>query len=450
MKKKKGLWIFSILMALAFCGQAFAATFYVDDDAVGPGTGTRTNPFPTIQAGIDRAGYGDKVRVASGTYYERIVLKNGVKLIGGSGPPTIDGGDSGSVVTAVDVDFRTLLDGFTITNGAATFGGGMYVENSSVRVKYCRFISNLGESGGGGMYNANSSPRVEHCLFQWNKSSLGSVGAGMYNGPGSSPVVESCTFLSNQAATHGEWGGYEFGIGGGMFNDGDSSATVTDCEFISNFAAQGGAMYNNGATPTLTDCVFKDNLAQWEGGAIFNDRISDATIKNCTFQGNTGVYGGGIYNDDFSSFELVNCTFYGNRAMHSAGSEGGGVYNSANPSIVLNCIFWNNTPSQIANDAGATTNVFFSDVQGGYPGWGNIDADPRFRDPGSENFHLQADSPCIDAGLSSDFYILPTDFEGDPRVVDGDDDGDECVDLGADEYYPDRPLRFYGTFYRWE
>ena len=103
------------------------------------------------------------------------------------------------------------------------------------------------------------------------------------------------------------------------------------------------------------NCVFEDNLAQWEGGALFNDRSSDATIKNCTFQGNTGVYGGGIHNDDFSVFELVNCTFYGNRAMHSAGSEGGGIYNSGNLSRVFNSIFSNNTPSQITDDAGSTS-----------------------------------------------------------------------------------------------
>ncbi|MBW2146107.1 MAG: hypothetical protein JRI22_03690, partial [Deltaproteobacteria bacterium] len=32
--------------------------------------------------------------------------------------------------------------------------------------------------------------------------------------------------------------------------------------------------------------------------------------------------------------------------------------------------------------------------------------------------------------------IPPTDFEGDDRVIDGDDDGTDIADMGADEFLP--------------
>ena len=49
--------------------------------------------------------------------------------------------------------------------------------------------------------------------------------------------------------------------------------------------------------------------------------------------------------------------------------------------------------------------ITYSNVEGGFPGDGNIDSDPLFRDPVYKDFHLMStdcgdpyDSPCIDAG----------------------------------------------------
>jgi pectin methylesterase-like acyl-CoA thioesterase len=84
------------------------------------------NPGDSIQAAIDSASYGDTVHVAVGTYYENITLKNGVAVIGaGASTTVIDGNASGSVVTSADCDPNTRLEGFTITNGSAYYGGGL-------------------------------------------------------------------------------------------------------------------------------------------------------------------------------------------------------------------------------------------------------------------------------------------------------------------------------------
>ena len=47
---------------------------------------------------------------------------------------------------------------------------------------------------------------------------------------------------------------------------------------------------------------------------------------------------------------------------------------------------------------GSTAEISYSDIQGGWQGEGNIDADPLFVDPDNADFHLQPNSPAIDAG----------------------------------------------------
>jgi len=117
----------------------------------------------------------------------------------------------------------------------------------------------------------------------------------------------------------------------------------------------------------------------------------------------------------------------------------------SNP-FVINCIFWDNTSYGIYNYSSVSV-VLYSDVQGGYAGTGNIDADPCFvdannPDPNLWNLRLQPDSPCIDAG---DTTALPAgifaDAGGNLRGVDDPARADTgisflgvTVDMGAYEF----------------
>ncbi len=82
--------------------------------------------------------------------------------------------------------------------------------------------------------------------------------------------------------------------------------------------------------------------------------------------------------------------------------------------MLTNCILWGDTPDEIYIFSG-TPVVTYSDVQGGWAGESNIDADPLFADPDNGDYHLKSQagrwepssqawliddvtSPCIDAG----------------------------------------------------
>ncbi len=216
--------------------------------------------------------------------------------------------------------------------------------------------------------------------------------------------------------------------GGGMLNIG-SSPTVTNCTFSGNTAASGGGMFNVGGSPTVTNCSFSGNVAA-SGGGMFN---GSATVTNCIFRGNFATQGGGMYNVGGGS-TVTNCTFSDNGAAFG----GDGMYNVGGGTTVTNCVLWGDGPDQIL---GGTPAVTYTNVQGGFAGTGNINADPLFVDPDNGDFRLQSGSPCIDA---ADNTAVPeditTDLDGNPRFVD-----DACtpdtgngtppiIDMGAYEF----------------
>jgi hypothetical protein len=111
------------------------------------------------------------------------------------------------------------------------------------------------------------------------------------------------------------------------------------------------------------------------------------------------VYGGYPWGGDA---KVVNNAF----SLNSA-NVGGAVYNENSHPLFKNNICWNDSADigpEFHNEWGFPV-IYYCDIQGGWPGTGNIDIDPLFRDPDNGVFHLMsiacgdsADSPCIDAG----------------------------------------------------
>ena len=197
-----------------------------------------------------------------------------------------------------------------------------------------------------------------------------------------------------------ECGPYYYG--GGVFCDGGSSPTISNCIITYNDASyqngqkrlgKGGGIYGS---PVITNCLIKDNYAGLYGGAIYGS----PTITNSTIIWNyAGFWHDGPY------------------------GRGGGIYGSP---VVTNCILYYNStevgPDEISEEFSSPT-VTYSDVAGGWPGEGNIDSDPLFVSYG--DYHLTADSPCIDTGTDAEVY---TDIDGDVRPQ------GEGFDMGSDEY----------------
>jgi hypothetical protein len=399
---------------------------YVDVNATGYNNGTSwQDAYTDLQdalIGASNCGSKSTILVAGGIYkpakyiwqeFVTFELVDGAAVYGGFPPgggqrspdiyeTTLSGDIENNgipgpyyVVTGAN---NAIIDGFTITMGS----NGIYCKDcNNLTVTNCVIRDNISDANGGGV----------HCEDTTNLT------------------IIDCIISGNQSNVNG----------GGIYNY-RSSPEVTNCFFSWNHADYGGGMQNTSSNPNLTKCVFSDNTATYCGGGMDNYQSPSVIVANCIFNNNhAGSYGGGISNYS-SSPTVVNCTFSKNAADY-----GGGIYNEASSSPnVTNCILWSDGAGVDGNEIynlndNCDPNFSFCDIEGGWLGLGqgNINDDPLFFDANANNFHMSpAGSPCIDEGTNTPIGGLPqTDIDGEKRVVDGDANGTEIVDMGADEYY---------------
>jgi autotransporter-associated beta strand protein len=193
-------------------------------------------------------------------------------LSGDIGTANSTADNSYHVVTAGGMNASAVLDGVTITAGAAdgsledAFGGGMYVGGGSPTLTNCTLLANSANSGGG-MYINASFPTLTNCTFLANSANSG----GGISNNSSSPTLTNCTFIANSAGT-----------GGGMKND-FSNAALTNCTFAANAATYGGGTYNNYSSPTLANCILWANTAS--SGSQISGTGGTPVVTYCDVQG---------------------------------------------------------------------------------------------------------------------------------------------------------------------
>jgi parallel beta-helix repeat protein len=171
---------------------------------------------------------------------------------------------------------------------------------------------------------------------------------------------------------------------GGIYFHGDCSdlSTLKNCvveygqetNFISNFAETQGVIYCKESSPVFENCIIRNN----SGTGIWAEN-SLPSIKNLTICSNTGHGIVSMYNQ--TNLNVSNSILYKNR-------QGSFL----NPATIY--------PSYTLMEEQTINSSFI-----GNPG--NIyGLYPQFTDSVSLDFHLQPNSPCIDAGNPADDFSL--------------------------------------------
>lgn len=380
------------------------------------------------------------------------------------------------VLSAVDVPNLAWLDGFTVTGGNAnvgvhpdptTAGGGLFAQNSPLWLRNCTFSGNSVARTGGAVHVFGGSLLAQDCTLSGNRVTGRSefAGGGAVYSDSGDIVLANCGLHDNLTSSHGgailleqatalsltdcTLANNVADVGAAVKSDWMDSITISHCLFLGNQAnAAAGAIFardldsfeitdsvflNNqgwligGALVVGSDyvsainCIFAANSAAMYGGAI-ESASENSTFINCVFSRNTSGRGGAIY--CLYPDRYINCTFSNNAGC-------GIMTNSYGDASATNCIFWGNTPEQIAQDPehhGGYISVRYSDVQGGWNGEGNIDADPLFVQPLADDLRLAFGSPCVNMGDNDAVPpYIETDILGNDRFIDG------IVDMGAYE-----------------
>jgi len=249
---------------------------------------------------------------------------------------------------------------------------------------------------------------------------FGSFGGGITCNENSNPIVEDCLITENTATCplpFGELGGG----GGGGISISASSPVISNSTISLNYSqTEGGGIHVGNGTPIINNCIINENSSYYDGGGISTD--ANLTLRRCVISGNsTQITGGGMKSGWYDNSVIENCTFYGN----SASSHGGGISCSRSSVEVINSIVEGNSGNGGAYfyqspDAFFAYCDFHNNEGGNFTGSGmphflgqivttnangdscdtyfNIFLDPMFVDTLAEDYHLLANSHCIDAG----------------------------------------------------
>jgi hypothetical protein len=257
-----------------------------------------------------------------------------------------------------------------------------------------------------------------------------------------------CCYLTNGLASSYSWPDY---CGGAIYCY-NSNPTIINNNIANNSASKGGGIYcESNSNPAIGGNIICENSAEVCGGGIYCDDysnpsicgnvISENSVINSQFSQGGGIYigvfstpiinnniishnyvtwrGGGILCSNFVYFsDIINNTIISNHA-----ADGGGLYSVESFPELTNCIFWNNAHQQISYTQ--ISLVTYCNIQGGWPGTGNISVNPMFVNPHQNDYRLQWSSPCIDSG--------------DPDPIYNDPDGTRA-DMGAWYYDQSMPV----------
>ena len=376
---------------------------YVSEDGTGNGSswGNATNKLE-LATNLSSGG-ATKVWVKAGTYFGDITDPEGAFRISPSN--RVYGGFAGNEAPDFDLSQRdfekntTILDGqnarrvlmqdqaftsasmaiwdgFTIRNGKAGSGAGVYLDNYST---------------------------LSNCIVSGNQATM--FGGGVYaNSGGDTPHVSliNCTVCDNIAS-----------MGGGVCDR--IGADCTNCRISNNRAStKGGGIYlYNNTEPTIKNCIISNNTANNAGGMYARGQF---TAYNCDFVMNLATESiGGIYHEN-SHNKYYNCIVWGNMA-NGLPNQFAGLSDFDHCAVIGIVNGSENYNVPVEND-GEEPGVF---VRFAHP------AEGAGADYHNENWSLNPRSICLNSGKPNTTGLGATDIAGNPRIQKG------RVEIGAYE-----------------
>ena len=294
--------------------------------------------------------------------------------------------------------------------------------------------SNVGVYGGFEGYRGGAGAQEDSRLQRNRAQNIAVIDGSLARG-GTDPAYHVVVFGGVTAATTNS-------VLDGFWITGGNAAGVNGASSYHTY--RGGGIYNYGSSPTIANCVIYGNSARVSGGGIANElapnRPADANILNCLITANTALRqadggagpgggnpirgGGGVFNNQSAptmnfltlTENVIDTTYVGD--PNQWGLTSGGIFTWNATPLLTNSIVWANTGGSIdhGHPAGPPQDitVTYSDVQGGYAGTGNINADPLLGNAAYQallgiagNYVPAVGSPAIDVA--------------DPAVTGGDD-----------------------------
>lgn len=242
-----------------------------------------------------------------------VIFKNGVAVDDTS--YGYDNAYGGAIYNYVSTDYygyvtnvpKNTLYNCTFLNNSAMYGGAIYLPYGELSLSNCKFINNSAHWFGGAIASDKDSK-------------ISVVGT----------VFENCRSVDDA---------------GGAIYAFSTDLEVRDSTFNNCSANFAGAICSLNSEILISYSNFTNNLARYEGGAVYKMYGSGTVIKS-NFTKNAALNGGALFSDNCTSFEIKNSEF----ASNAATGFGGAIFSNANPKLTVDGVtFTDNKASYNAN-----------------------------------------------------------------------------------------------------